>query len=73
VEVLGGVLVLGIVATADVATDHTKSQMDPGITNRQAFLAPLRRTGRHFLDQIEMGAGLAHSLTPFGAAHSCGR
>src|SRR3954452_14292079 len=65
VEMLGGVLVLGVVATADVAADHAQSQMDPGIADGEAFLAPLRCTRRDLLDLIEMGAGTAHRVTPF--------
>lgn len=39
VKVLGGVLVLGVITAADVAADHAKTKMNPGIAHLQAFLA----------------------------------
>src|SRR5271154_6189100 len=38
-EVLGGMLVLGRVAAADVAADEALPQVDPGIAHLEAFLA----------------------------------
>ena len=40
-KVLGGVLVLGGVAAADVAADETFPQVNPGIAHLQAFFAAL--------------------------------
>jgi hypothetical protein len=39
VKVLGGVLVLGRVAAADVAADKTFPQVDPGVAHLEALLA----------------------------------
>jgi hypothetical protein len=52
VEVLAGVPVLGVIAAADVAADHAQPQMDPGVAQRQALLAPLRRARGDFADLI---------------------
>jgi hypothetical protein len=38
VEMLGGVLVLGRVATSYLSTSQTQSQMNPGIAGFNAFL-----------------------------------
>lgn len=38
VEMLGGVLVAGRVATADMATDTAEPKMDPGIAGFEALL-----------------------------------
>jgi hypothetical protein len=41
-----------------MATDQAQTQVNPGIADRQAFLAPLRRAGRDRLNQITVGAWL---------------
>ena len=41
VEMLGGMLILRIVAAADMTTDETETQMHPGITYFQAILAAI--------------------------------
>jgi hypothetical protein len=41
VEMPGGVLILRIVAAADVSTDETDTQMHPGVTHFQALLAAI--------------------------------
>jgi hypothetical protein len=61
-EVLGGVLILGVVAAADVPTGEAEAQMDPGVAKLQAFLAA-SAARRDFLDQAQMAAGLALQST----------
>jgi hypothetical protein len=41
VEMLGRVLILGAIATADVTADQTHAQMHPRIPTLQTFLAPI--------------------------------
>jgi hypothetical protein len=41
VEMLGGVLVFGGVAAADVAALHAQAQMDPGVAHFQTLFAAL--------------------------------
>jgi hypothetical protein len=41
VEMLGGVLVLGRVAAADVAALHAQAEVDPGVAHLQALFAAL--------------------------------
>jgi hypothetical protein len=48
-KMLGGMPVLGRIATADMAADKTFPQMDPGISRFEALLAALA-TGFHLLD-----------------------
>src|SRR6185312_13237145 len=48
-EMLGGVLVLGLVATADMAAGSADAQMQPFITHLEAFLAA-QRAGRDLGD-----------------------
>jgi len=55
VEMLGGVLVLGRVATSDVPTRTTDSQMYPPTIRLQAFLAAARAR-RDDLDEMNMVA-----------------
>ena len=42
VEMLGGMLILRIVAAADMTTDETDTQMHPGVSDSQAILASIR-------------------------------
>jgi hypothetical protein len=60
VKMLGGVLVLGAVAAADVAAFQAKAQMDPGIAHFEAFLAT-RAAGFDLANGTEMGACNGHS------------
>src|SRR5262245_23564856 len=59
VEMLGGVLVLGLVTAADMAAGAADAQVKPGIALLQAFLAA-QRAGRHVLDAAEMGTAVRH-------------
>src|SRR5467141_708920 len=55
VKVLGGMLILGFVAAADVSADPAQAQMHPGIAHLEAFLAAFaaRPVGPH---QTEVSA-----------------
>jgi hypothetical protein len=53
VEVLGGVLVLGRIAAADVTADQAQPQMDPGVSHLKALLATFA-AGRDFMDLLYM-------------------
>ena len=55
VEVLRGMLVLRVVATADMTADQTNPQVEPGVADFQAVLAAIR-AGWTILDQIFMAA-----------------
>ena len=41
VEMLGGMLILRIVAAADMTTDEADTQVHPGVTHFQALLAAI--------------------------------
>jgi hypothetical protein len=56
-EVLCGVLVLGVIATPHLPANHTDTQVNPRIAQAQALLATLP-TGEHIVDLISMGANL---------------
>jgi hypothetical protein len=56
VEVLGGVFILGRVATADVSASHTKAKMNPGIAQFQTLLTTLGSRS-DFVDLVQVGAG----------------
>src|SRR5712691_6239442 len=53
VKMLGGVFVLGGIATSDVATRETHSQVDPLVTHLQAFFAAVG-TGLYVLDFLNV-------------------
>jgi hypothetical protein len=55
---LGGMLILRVIAASDVATDHTHAQMYPRIPGRQAFFATFC-TGHDLLNQTVMTAFLS--------------
>src|SRR5439155_17763775 len=61
VEMLGGVLVLRLVAAADMAAAEAQPEMDPWVTGLQALLAAI---GVRFevSDLVEVRAGDRHSL-----------
>src|SRR5437773_2414767 len=58
-EMLGGVLVLGIVAAADVAAGAAQPKMHPGVAHGEAFLAA-GGIGRAGQDELEMAAFRCH-------------
>src|SRR5579863_6945050 len=63
VEVFRRVPVLGLVATADVATCEAEAQVYPGVTHFEALLAAVA-TGRHITDRPKMGADRFHAVGP---------
>ncbi len=65
-KVFCGVFVFGGIATPDVATDHAKPEMNPGVTHLEAFFAAARmgfdvsdltgmRAGWHLIDSLVLG------------------
>jgi hypothetical protein len=62
VEMVGGVLVFGIVTAAYVTADQAQTQMHPGIANFQAVFAAISGWD-HVLDQVDMGASVISKLT----------
>ena len=65
VEMLGGMLILGIVAAANMATDQTDPQVHPAISDSQTILTAIR-TWRDLSYLVEMTTLLCHSsLFPF--------
>ena len=62
-EMLGGVLVLGIVAAADVAAGAAQPKMHPGVAHGKAFLAA-GGVGRAGKDELEMTAFRCHGDFP---------
>jgi hypothetical protein len=58
-EMLGSVLILGTVATSDVPTAQTKTQVDPRVAGLQAFFAALG-LGFDRMDLIGMRADISH-------------
>jgi hypothetical protein len=58
---LGGVLILRIVAAADVAAGAAQPKMHPGVAHGQALFAA-GRVGRVSDDELEMAAFLGHGL-----------
>lgn len=52
-EMFGGMLVLGLIAAADMTADAAEAQMKPCIAQLQTFLAA-QRTGLYVLDRIQM-------------------
>jgi hypothetical protein len=65
-EMLGGVLVLGRVATTHMSTNQTQAQMDPGIAHLNAFFTDMYGRGFNF-DLIEVRALGRHRflISPF--------
>ena len=59
VEVLGGMLVLGRIATSHVPTSQAKTQVHPGITSVHTFFAYML-AGVLDLDLVEMRALISH-------------
>jgi len=56
-EVFRGMLILRIIAAAHLPADHAHPQVDPGITNPQAFQTTIP-TGLDIRDLISVGADL---------------
>ncbi len=69
VEMLGGVLVLGRVAAANVSATQAEAQMHPSVPHFYAFFADMR-AGFGDLDLIEMGALLCHKFSSLERAFS---
>ncbi len=70
VEVLGGVPVLGGIATSNVPACQTEPQVHPGVASLEAFFAALLIRTLD-LDLIQMLAGFTHTVQcrkDFGAA-----
>src|SRR5437016_8760889 len=61
-EMLGGVLVLRVVAAADVPARPAKAKMHPGVSRSEAFLAAVR-FGRIRFHEIQMRASGRHRGT----------
>jgi hypothetical protein len=59
VKVLGRVLILGRIATADIAANHTHAQMNPSIAHLNAVLTHMLVRLSYF-DLVEMGALFRH-------------
>jgi len=59
VEVLCGVFVFGVIATANVPADHAEAEMHPGIAYFQAIFAPFCAWG-DLSDFFEVFAGFVH-------------
>ena len=62
VKMLGGVLVFGRIAAANVTAFHTEPKVDPRITGFEAFLATLWGVWLNVLNFIEMGTGRHSSM-----------
>ena len=63
--VLGSVLVLRLIAAANMPADHAEAKMDPGIAGFQAFLAAIRGAGFYIFDLIEMDTSSCHNRRCF--------
>src|SRR5947209_14415447 len=63
VVVLGGMLVPGRVAAADVAADQILTEMDPGVAALQTVLTAVRARG-HVADLIQVRTGCHRSHSP---------
>jgi len=58
-KVFRGVLILGGVATTDVAAFEAEAQVNPAVAHLETFLAAFV-AGSDFLDFFQVCAGLAH-------------
>src|SRR5262249_22017186 len=63
VKVLGGVLVLGVVAAADVPARPAQAKVHPGIAHGEAFLATVR-VGRIGPYKLQVAALRRHRSGP---------
>jgi hypothetical protein len=62
-KMLGGMLVLGAVAAADVSTLEAKAKVDPSVAHFEALLAA-GATGLNLANCVEMSAFDAHLASP---------
>ena len=62
VEMLGRVLVLRVIATADMPAGPAQAQMHPGIAHLQAFFAAVG-VRPISLDEVQMGAAAGHGCS----------
>jgi hypothetical protein len=60
------VSILGIVAAADVAAGHAESQMNPTVSNGEAFLAAVRGARFNVLDVAQMLASQIEIMMTLG-------
>jgi hypothetical protein len=58
-KMLGGVLVLRRVTTANVTTLEAQTKVHPGVMHLEAFLAAFA-AGSNLLDFFQVGTGLCH-------------
>src|SRR5204862_5181016 len=70
-EMLGGVLVLGGIAAADVPAGETQAEVDPGVAGLQTLFAAVRAR-LHVVDLIQVGAG-RHGGIAFCSYDNSGR
>jgi hypothetical protein len=64
VEMLGGMFINRIIATSNMSTDQTDSQMNPPPTYLQTLLTTLS-TWRDLMNLIKMSTGpIAHGFSP---------
>src|SRR6185436_12177075 len=79
-EVLGGVLVLRIVAAPDVPALHAEPQVHPRVAHRQALLAALAVRVHLAIDAGQVGAAILfrhcpspwrRSMTPIAGGDQC--
>jgi hypothetical protein len=68
VEVLGSVLISGLIAAPYMPTGHAEAQMHPGIAYPEAVLAAVR-AGCYFANLVEVGTNGRHEklLSVYGA------
>src|SRR5437660_1456251 len=71
-EVRGGVLVLRVVAAADVPARHAEPQVDPRIADPQAILTTVR-AGRDFANLVPMRAFLCHTNPAYDSRRNHGQ
>jgi hypothetical protein len=65
-KVLGGVLVFGRIAAADVAAFQTQAQVHPGVSHFEAFFAATS-AGSDFAHLIRVCAACSHIFLTFPA------
>lgn len=58
---LRGVLILGLIAAADVTAFHAESEMHPSVACLETFFASVRSAWFYVLDLIEVCAGFCHN------------
>jgi hypothetical protein len=63
VEMLGGVLVLGRVATGCMSADQAHTQVDPSIASLNAVLTHML-VGLSYFDLVKVSASFGHRFLP---------